>query len=493
MINFKSENLVVDWISFNIQGLPDPGTIASSLSKHFTPHVIMDGKPNMSYHGFKKKYKVSIRQYSGSKSHWVGTQIIFSGKDAAHCYNLIKTQKIGWETLMVDGHTLSLGRIDLYFCRTNGFNDTIQSFDAFLVDSRTQIQNHTTTRHIRLQDFPDGKVLKVNRRNNSLHYRVYQKDQGVRFELEFKHRQTKLVQNYLFNNQLDIFENKLVLQFFKYFGQVLRLDYQYTDWVVDFRRRYRVVNPSNPTLFTSYLKNQKMSEKEEEKLFHLLQFLSFLKSLELNSFKDCERLRVKKQNYYRLKFPLSKFVRYTGIQISNQSVRKKLIGYFKQLHKLDPIVKEFSDGGFRSYVCFLYAECKNPSAKAWVVEVFAAEELFLFQYPFKLPKSFLISGQKNDLRLKVRLIKFLAVSEQKKLLDLQEFFNPINVSNKRLIGIKENIIQLLKELVENRIIHNRMEIVLKNGKKKDVSVKYLTASDITRRIKYLKFTENILN
>lgn len=394
---------------------------------------------------------------------------------------------------MVDGHTLSLGRIDLYFCRTNGFNDTIQSFDAFLVDSRTQIQNHTTTRHIRLQDFPDGKVLKVNRRNNSLHYRVYQKDQGVRFELEFKHRQTKLVQNYLFNNQLDIFENKLVLQFFKYFGQVLRLDYQYTDWVVDFRRRYRVVNPSNPTLFTSYLKNQKMSEKEEEKLFHLLQFLSFLKSLELNSFKDCERLRVKKQNYYRLKFPLSKFVRYTGIQISNQSVRKKLIGYFKQLHKLDPIVKEFSDGGFRSYVCFLYAECKNPSAKAWVVEVFAAEELFLFQYPFKLPKSFLISGQKNDLRLKVRLIKVLAVSEQKKLLDLQEFFNPINVSNKRLIGIKENIIQLLKELVENRIIHNRMEIVLKNGKKKDVSVKYLTASDITRRIKYLKFTENILN
>lgn len=94
MINFKSENLVVDWISFNIQGLPDPGTIASSLSKCFTPHVIMDGKPNMSYHGFKKKYKVSIRQYSGSKSHWVGTQIIFSGKDAAHCYNLIKTQKL---------------------------------------------------------------------------------------------------------------------------------------------------------------------------------------------------------------------------------------------------------------------------------------------------------------------------------------------------------------------------------------------------------------
>ena len=134
-------------------------------------------------------------------------------------------------------HTLSLGRIDLYFSRTNGPNDTIKSFDAFLVDSRTQIQDHTTTRHIKLQDFPDGKVLKVNRRNNSLHYRVYQKDQGVRFELEFKHRQTKLVQDYLFNNQLDVFEYELALQYFKYSERVLRSDYSYTDWILDFQRR----------------------------------------------------------------------------------------------------------------------------------------------------------------------------------------------------------------------------------------------------------------
>lgn len=200
---------------------------------------------------------------------------------------------------MVDQHTLSLRRIDLYFCRTNGFNDTMKSFDAFLVDSRTQIQNHTTTRHIKLQDFPDRKVLKVNRRNNSFHYPVYQKDQGVCFELEFKHRQTKLVQNDLLNNQLAIFEDKLVLQFFKYSGQVLCLNYPYPDWVVYFRIRYQIVNASNPTLLTSYLKNRRMSEEEEEKLFYLLQFLSFIKSLESNSFKDGKRLRVKKQNYYR--------------------------------------------------------------------------------------------------------------------------------------------------------------------------------------------------
>ena len=127
-----------------------------------------------------------------------------------------------------DEHSLSLGRIDLCFSRPNDLNDTSKLFDAFLVDSRSQIQNHTTTRHIRLQDFPDGKILKVNRRNNSVHYRVYQKDQIVRFEIELKHQQTKLVQDYLFQNQLDIFEDQLVIKYFQYSEQVLCLNYPYT-------------------------------------------------------------------------------------------------------------------------------------------------------------------------------------------------------------------------------------------------------------------------
>ena len=490
-LDFKSQNLVVDWISFNIQGLIDPLPLASRLSKHFIPRVLIDGEPSASYHGLKKKFKVSIHKYTGNKGYWVGTQIIFSGKDAAHFYKLIKNQKFDWKILTAYQYPLGLGRIDLCFSRTNGPNDTVKSFDTFLVDSRTQIQNHTTTSHINLQDFPDGKVLKVNRRNNSLHYRVYQKDPCVRFELEFKHRKTKSVEYYLFQNNLDIFEKKLVLEYFNYSEKVLCLDSRYADWIIDFRRKYLLVNPNKRGLLTSYIENQIMTEEKEGRLFHLLQFLSFIQSLDLNPAKDCRRVVVNKQNYYRLKFPLSKFVKYTGIRISNQSGRKNILGYFKQLHKLDPIVKEFSDGAFRSSVCFIYAECKNPSGKAWLIEVLLAEELFWFPYPFQLPKSFLISRHKNDLRLKIRLIKALAVREQEKVLDLREFFNIISVSNKRLIRIKENIIQLLRELVQDGIINDTIEIELKSGRKKEILIKFLSVSDITQRIHYLKFTENI--
>ena len=162
-------------------------------------------------------------------------------------------------------------------------------------------------------------MLKINRRNNSLHYRVYQKNQVVRFELEFKNRQTKLVQDYLFYDQLSIFEHELVHQYFKYSRQVLNLNYPYADWINDFQRKSKLVGSGSQPLLASYLKNTVMSLEEEKRLFRLLQLLSFIKSLGLKSFENNKLLRVKKQNYYYLNFSLSKFVKYTGIKISNKS------------------------------------------------------------------------------------------------------------------------------------------------------------------------------
>ena len=72
---FSSARLVriVDWISFNIDGLPNVRVIAEGLSAYFTPHIVIDGKPDTGFHNFKNPYKVSIRQHTGSKSYWIGT------------------------------------------------------------------------------------------------------------------------------------------------------------------------------------------------------------------------------------------------------------------------------------------------------------------------------------------------------------------------------------------------------------------------------------
>lgn len=91
-ISFNSETLKVDWISFNLKGLGNTRIIADRLSNYFTPHVMIDGKPEIGFHGLRKKYKVPIHQYTGSKGYWIGTKIIFSDKNAASFYKLLKTQ-----------------------------------------------------------------------------------------------------------------------------------------------------------------------------------------------------------------------------------------------------------------------------------------------------------------------------------------------------------------------------------------------------------------
>ena len=59
-ISFNSENLKVDWISFNLKGLRNTRIIADHLSNYFTPYVMIDGKPEIGFHDLRKKYKVYI-------------------------------------------------------------------------------------------------------------------------------------------------------------------------------------------------------------------------------------------------------------------------------------------------------------------------------------------------------------------------------------------------------------------------------------------------
>jgi hypothetical protein len=47
--------------------------------------------------------------------------------------------------------------------------------------------------------------------------------------------------------------------------------------------------------------------------------------------------------------------------------------------------------------------------------------------------------------------------------------------------------------MKSKIIHNQLETILKNVRKEEVLIKFLTTSNIIQRVKYLKFSENIAN
>lgn len=59
-MDFDLEHLKVDWLSFNIAGLHNPHIIASSLSKYFRTHILVDDKSIFIPQNLKKKSKVLI-------------------------------------------------------------------------------------------------------------------------------------------------------------------------------------------------------------------------------------------------------------------------------------------------------------------------------------------------------------------------------------------------------------------------------------------------
>ncbi len=139
-----------------------------------------------------------------------------------------------------------------------------------------------------------------------------------------KKRQTKLVQHYLFNNQLDQFEHQLTSRYYKYSQRLFPLvdSYSYTDWLVDFSRRYSQEKIPSSFLLSSYLQNTIDYQHEEERFFHLLQFLSFTHNKITNS------INIYSQIYYLIAFQLKEFMEF--LQIKNKSLyqKNKLIDFF---------------------------------------------------------------------------------------------------------------------------------------------------------------------
>lgn len=62
-----------------------------------------------------------------------------------------------------------------------------------------------------------------------------------------------------------------------------------------------------------------------------------------------------------------------------------------------------------------------------------------------------------------------------------------------MVQIKKEFLQLLKELVEQKYIEPGLQIIYKNGNKKELKIERLTTSIINRRIQCLKFNQVIKN
>ncbi len=216
-LTFESENLVVDYISFNIQGLVNRKQV-ERIAKYFfqilgfnsTFAKGSNGKEEDLFFDFQNQHQVSFRYYlyaSEYITYWSGTKVDFSGKNATQFYQIIKQQKFDWN--LFDLKNIKLGRFDYYYFRPISDAHTDDKLKHFMQSSCDKILTNYKRRKAIFGREETGYVTRIGSRTSSNYYRIYQTKQGVKFELELKNPLIQSFQSFLFNNQIEIFEQKL--------------------------------------------------------------------------------------------------------------------------------------------------------------------------------------------------------------------------------------------------------------------------------------------
>lgn len=115
-------------------------------------------------------------------------------------------------------------------------------------------------------------VLRIGNRSSSNYYRVYQKQNGLQFELELKNQLVKSFQKLLTDNSIQEFEHNLSKHFYRQSFESLNLNSYDMDWLLHWYR-HSASKQNTISLLTTYLKND-----NKELTFNFLRFLSFLQS-----------------------------------------------------------------------------------------------------------------------------------------------------------------------------------------------------------------------
>ena len=192
-LNFQSQNLVVDWISFKFQESHDDlNKIAKYLFKLGFNSYQQSGKlskpvPERILVNSKNQFSIL---FVNDHSYWKGTLLQFTGLNARRFYFLAKQNTIDWK--IFDKATLS--RFDIYYSRENNKLDKISSED-FLESCSQKIKQ--TNKNVTLGKNKRGLILKIGNRKSNNYSRIYQEKKSLKFEYEMKGRSLEKSYNLL--------------------------------------------------------------------------------------------------------------------------------------------------------------------------------------------------------------------------------------------------------------------------------------------------------
>lgn len=211
------------------------------------------------------------------------------------------------------------------------------------------------------------------------------------------------------------------------------------------------------SLVSSYLRKDNFdSFIQKKQFFKLIQFLSFLRTLEYS------RQFLDDQAYCVIEFAVIDFIGFIGGNMKSTYQRTKALEFLTSLQEIKPLIQEFSNEEFRRSVMFPYLKLKKQNRR-WTIKIAVGEELYFYQYPFFFPNSFLICKNKYDLEIKLQLIESVSQVELEKKFPVKNFLNQFSVSNKDTTKIKKQLIDSFSRLKDSQLIENEFCLTSKNG------------------------------
>lgn len=481
-LNLNSRGLKIDFLSFNIQftNLDQIHIIADYLrdNLHCKSTLLDQSSKKREVLTQTNKSSYSAEFVINCNKHWKGCILRFKGNHAQLFYKDLKFQKIDWSIFGIG--TTNLGRIDLCYDRKLKLSD--KDLTCFLKNSSRRINDKNDKRKAK----SNTRILRVGKRSSSNFFRIYLKPNGkeIRFEIELKKTVAKNFQHYLFTNQFKRLEELLTLHFYSQAIKLFDIEDSYCDWLLTSFREVKTPVEQKVLICNfsvSYLNKKPIHNLTEiEFIYRLIQLLNYLKCLDgsfnLTSIGD--------QSYRTFKFSVSSFLEFIGKPKNNYYQVKKLITFLKSLQTIEPVLENFSDGGFRRYVAFPYVKVERK--KCWLVELSICEKLCLYRYPFHLPETFLNYQDNFELKVKFTLLQSFCNISIRKEFPTQQFLEQVSISTSKQAKLKNYITKFLNELKDLKIIEPKFEILTKQNQFKEVSV---LTSNLVSRSKLIFYTE----
>ena len=450
---FQSESLNVDFIGFNLINL-DSNQILK-LASYFQTLGFNSYQKNREENksreelniDLKNKFELTFILNVPYQKEMI--QLQFPGVSGKQFYQLIKQKSIQWEKLTK--FDLILSRFDLVYQRTNKSNDKINS-KKFINSCFEQFLDYHPHKNLVIEKNKKGLIFKIGNRRSSRYYRLYTKDNGLRFEFEIKYKINDFYK-LLLESRFEEFEKILSYQFFKYSFEIFQCSQHpsHIDWLMDRIRPYQYRNKlSERGSINSHYMSQFAEKQSQQKLdlITLLQLLIYVQTLDYQT-------KMLRSNFRQFKFPLQDFLNYTS-KTSNHYQLMKLKKFFNVLSQ-DLVMECFTDNSYRMLVTIPEAFVYKSEQNIWLAEVWIAQELFEYLHPFLFMDFFNKKLTTDEFQVLFEIVQIFSSSSTRKEFNTQQFLYSYssNINGTRKKNIKDCFVRHIKVLHEQQKLQNQ--------------------------------------